>query len=324
MGHLIERLLLSLVGLWLVTIVIFLLLRVAPGDAVVAAAAQAPGEATLTFAQISSQRAALGLDRPYPVQYASWIGDLLTLDSGRSVVTGRSVWDELAPRIAVTAELAVVASLLTGVLGVSLGLLAATRRGGRVDALVRWGSLLALSVPQFWLGLITIIFVASWLGYFFWATEYAHFWSDPLRNIEQVLIPAIILAMRPIALIARVARNGALDVLSSDYIRAARARGLPPGLITFKHVMPATLIPVITVFGGQVVYLLGGAVVIESVFNLPGLGRALIDGVAFRDYSLLQFLVTSLAVVAVTVNLLIDFAYTLLDPRVRYSSESQS
>ena len=322
--YLASRLLLTLVGLWLVTVVIFLVLRVAPGDAVLAAAAQAPGEATLTLSQIESQRAALGLDRSYPVQYANWIADLLTMDSGRSVVTGRSVWDELAPRIAVTAELAFIASLLSAVLGVSLGLIAATRRGSRVDAVIRWGSLFALSVPQFWLGLITIIFVASWLGYFFWATEYAHFWSDPLRNAEQVMIPAIILAMRPTALIARVTRNAALDVLSSDYIRATRARGLPPRLITIRHVLPAALIPVTTVFGGQIVFLLGGAVVVESVFNLPGLGRALIDGVAFRDYPLLQFLVTALAVVAASVNLLVDFAYTLLDPRVRYSNVSPS
>lgn len=319
-AYLARRLLLALFTLWLVTVVVFLLLRVAPGDAVVAAIAQAPGEGTLSAEQIDARREALGLNRPYAVQYFDWLGDLLRLDAGRSLASGASVWSELRPRIAVTAELALISLLLIGIAGPAAGVLAAAFRGQCVDRLVRGAALGLMSLPQFWLGLIIILVLASWFGYFR-AVEYQPFWQAPWRNLEQVGLPALVLALRPAALLARVVRTSMLDALGADFVRTARSKGLDERKVLLRHAFRAAMLPALTVFAAQVVFLLGGAVVIESVFNLPGLGRALALGVSLRDYTLVQFLVLAFAVAALTVNLIVDLAYTRLDPRVTLTSE---
>lgn len=314
-GFLARRLVLAFLTLWLVTVIVFVMLRVAPGDAVVAAAAQAPGEGTLTLQQVDERREALGLNRPYVVQYADWIGDLATLDSGTSLVTGGSVWDDVAPRISVTLELAVIAGLITALIGPTLGMLAAMNAGSPIDHAIRALTVGVMSLPQFWVGLIVVIALASWFGYFR-AVEYANIWDDPLRNVEQILLPALILALRPAALIARVVRASALDVVHSDYVRASRARGLSPATVARRHVFRNAMLPGLTVLGSQMVFLLGGAVVMESVFNLPGLGRGLVLGVSLRDYPLVQFMVIGFAATAILINLAIDLAYARLDPRI--------
>ncbi|MCH7735667.1 MAG: ABC transporter permease [Chloroflexi bacterium] len=310
-----RRLALAILTLWLVTIIIFVLLRVAPGDAVVAAIAQAPGEGALTVEQVDERREALGLNRPYIVQYADWIGDLATFDSGTSLATGGSVWDDVAPRISVTLELAVFAGLITALLGPTLGMAAAMNAGRPIDHGIRALTVGLMSLPQFWVGLVVVIALASWFGYFR-AVEYADLWDDPQRNIEQTLLPALILALRPAALIARVVRASALDIVSSDYVRASRARGLAPGTVAWRHVFRNAMLPGLTVLGAQMVFLLGGAVVIESVFNLPGLGRGLVLGVSLRDYPLVQFMVIGFAATAILINLGVDLAYARLDPRI--------
>ena len=315
-GYIARRLALAILTLWLVTVIIFLLLRVAPGDAVVAAVAQAPGEGALTAEQVDEQRDALGLNRHYIVQYADWIGDLATFDSGTSLTTGGSVWDDVAPRISVTLELAIVAGLITALLGPALGMAAAMNAGKSIDHGVRVLTVGLMSLPQFWVGLVVVIALASWFGYFR-AVEYADLWDDPQRNLEQILLPALILALRPAALIARIVRASALDVVSSDYVRASRARGLTPGTVARRHIFRNAMLPGLTVLGTQMVFLLGGAVVIESVFNLPGLGRGLVLGVSLRDYPLVQFMVIGFASTAILVNLAIDLVYVWLDPRIR-------
>lgn len=319
-AYLARRLLLALVTVWLVTIVVFLLLRVAPGDAVVAAIAQAPGEGTLTADQIDARREALGLNRAYAVQYFDWLGDLMRLDAGRSLVSGASIWSELRPRFAVTAELALISMLLIGIAGPAAGVLAAAFRGRLIDRIVRGAALGLMSLPQFWVGLVVILVLAGWFGYFR-AVEYQPFWQAPWRNLEQVGLPALVLALRPAALLARVVRTSMLDALEADFVRTARSKGLDERTVLVRHVFRAAMLPALTVLAAQVVFLLGGAVVIESVFNLPGLGRALALGVSLRDYPLVQFLVLTFAVAAVVVNLVVDLAYTRLDPRVILAAE---
>ena len=315
-GYIARRLALAVLTLWLVTVIVFVLLRVAPGDAVVAAIAQAPGEGALTAEQVDERREALGLNRPYAVQYADWISDLATFDSGTSLVTGGSVWDDVAPRISVTLELALVAGLITALLGPALGMVAAMNAGRPIDHGIRALTFGLMSLPQFWVGLVVVIALASWFGYFR-AVEYANLWDDPQRNAEQILLPAVILALRPAALIARVVRASALDIISSDYVRASRARGLTPAVVARRHVFRNAILPGFTVFGAQMIFLLGGAVVMESVFNLPGLGRGLVLGVSLRDYPLVQFMVIGFASTAILVNLAVDLAYARLDPRIR-------
>ena len=176
-----------------------------------------------------------------------------------------------------------------------------------------------MSLPQFWVGLVVVISLASWFGYFR-AGEYADFWDDPQRNAEQILLPALILALRPASLVARAIRASVLDVVHSDYVRASRARGLAPVTVARRHVFRNALLPGLTVFGAQMVFLLGGAVIIESVFNLPGLGRGLVLGVSLRDYPLVQFMVIGIASTAILINLAVDIAYARLDPRIRLAS----
>ena len=322
-NYLLKRLALSAVTLWLVTVVVFVLVRVLPGDAVVAASAQSPGEGSLTRAEIDAGRAALGLDRSLVVQYGEWFGDLIALDAGESFVTGSSVWSEIRPRLSVTLELALVALIITAVGGTTLGVFSASTEGSKFDVAVRSFSLLAASVPQFWIALFLVVVMASWWGYFI-PVEYSHIWDDPGRNAQQILIPAVILALRPLALLTRVMRASSIEVLSTDYIRAARARGLLSRDVLFRHVLRNALIPSLTVLAAQSVFLLGGAVVIESVFNLPGVGRALVQAISFRDYPIIQFLTLLIALGAVFINLGVDILYWSIDPRIKPASTARA
>jgi peptide/nickel transport system permease protein len=315
-NYLLKRLALSALTLWLVTVVVFALVRVLPGDAIVAASAQSPGEGSLTRAEIEAGRAALGLDRGIVIQYGAWFGDLISLNAGDSFVTGGSVWTEMRPRLSVTLELTLVALLIVTLGGTTLGILSASSEGSRFDTAVRSLSLLAASVPQFWIALFLVVIMASWWGYFI-PVEYSHFWDDPARNTQQILIPAVILALRPLALLTRVMRASAAEVLRTDYIRAARARGLPTRNVLFRHVLSNALIPSLTVVAAQAVFLLGGAVVIESVFNLPGVGRALVQAISFRDYPIIQFLTLLIALGAAFINLGVDILYWAIDPRIK-------
>ena len=321
-NYLFKRLALSALTLWLVTVVVFVLVRVLPGDAIVAASAQSPGESSLTRAEIEAGRAALGLDRGIVVQYGEWFGDLISLNAGESFVTGRSVWAEMRPRLSVTLELTLVALIIVTVGGTTLGILSASAEGSRFDVAVRSFSLLAASVPQFWIALFLVIIMASWWGYFI-PVEYSHVWDDPARNAQQILIPAVVLALRPLALLTRVMRASSVEVLSTEYIRAARARGLLTRTVLFRHVLNNALIPSLTVLAAQVVFLLGGAVVIESVFNLPGVGRALVQAISFRDYPIIQFLTLVIALGAVFINLGVDILYWAIDPRIKPASKAR-
>lgn len=302
--------------LWLVTVVVFTLVRVLPGDAVVAASAQSPGEGALTRTEIDAGRAVLGLDRPLIVQYGEWFWELITLDAGDSFVTGSSVWSEMRPRLSVTLELALVALLITVVGGTTFGILSASMEGRKFDVVVRSVSLLAASIPQFWIALLLVVVMASWWGYFI-PVEYRSIWDDPARNAQQILIPAMILAIRPLALLTRVMRSSSIEVLGNDYIRAARARGLLNRDVLFRHVLKNALIPSLTVLAAQSVFLLGGAVVIESVFNLPGVGRGLVQAISFRDYPIIQFITLLMGLGAVCINLCIDLLYGAIDPRIK-------
>ncbi|MEX0761172.1 MAG: ABC transporter permease [Dehalococcoidia bacterium] len=317
-SYLLRRFALSLITLWLVTVVAFVLLRVAPGDAVLAAMAQAPGEGTLTAGQIEAQRAALGLDRSYPVQYVTWTADLLRLDPGASMATGAPVWDETAPRLAVTIQLALLTIVIIVLVGCVLGVTAARYRGSRIDTAVRSIALAGLSTPAFWLGLLVVVAVAAWTGRFI-AGAYSPLWDDPWRNLQHVGPAALVLAVRPAAVLTRVVRTSTAEALGSEYARAARARGLSESRLAWMHAFRSAMLPAVTVMGAQVVFLLGGAVLIEQVFGLPGIGRALVSAVMSRDYTMVQFLVLVFAVVAVVVNLVIDLLYARLDPRVRLS-----
>lgn len=317
--YLVRRAVLSAITIWLVTLIAFVLLRVAPGDAVLAAMARSPGEGTLTDQQLEQRRADLGLDRSYPVQYFAWLDGLARLDAGNSLVSGIPVSEEVAPRIAVTIELSLLALALAGVTGAVTGVIAAGARGGRFDAGASVASMAGLSAPAFWLGLLVVLAVAIWFDLFV-AAGYRPIWEDPAGNLLRMIPAAAVLAVRPGALIFRVVRTATVEVLESDFVRTARAKGLGRTRILWGHAFRASALPGLTVLGAQTVFLLSGSVVIEQVFGLPGLGRLLTDGVLSRDYPVVQFLVMLFGLFAVMANLVVDFAYSRLDPRVRFEA----
>ena len=314
--YLVRRAVLSAITIWVVTLIAFVLMRVAPGDAVLAAMARAPGEGALSPQQMQERRTALGLDRSYPVQYVTWIVDLVRLDAGKSLVSGVPVSEEVTPRIAVTIELSLLALALAGVVGGVTGVVAAGARGGRFDVGASFASMAGLSAPAFWLGLLVVLALAIWADLFI-AAGYRPVWEDPAGNLVRMIPAAAVLAVRPGALIFRVVRTATIEMLDSDFVRTARAKGLGESRILWGHAFRASALPGLTVLGAQTVFLLSGSVVIEQVFGLPGLGRLLTDGVLSRDYPVVQFLVMLFGLFAVLANLVVDFAYSRLDPRVR-------
>jgi peptide/nickel transport system permease protein len=301
----------TLVGVSLLT---FLFIRLIPGDAI---AARLGTSTALTPEQLASLRAYFGLDQPLPVQYWSWLTSLLHGDAGYSIRTGRPVLVEIAERLPATLELAAAATLIAVAIGLPLGLLSAVRPRSRLDAAARIGGLIGLSLPSFWLGTLIIVVFSLYLRWLPNTGGYVDFVRDPLANLKLLLFPAITLGLGLAAATMRMTRSAMLDVLTADYVRTARAKGLRPGLVLRRHVLKNGLIVVITLLGVQVGQLLGGAVVVEEIFSVPGVGRMLLAAILQRDYALVQGGVLAIAILFVTVNIVVDLMYGYLDPRIR-------
>ena len=319
MSYLARRLVLGLLTLWLVTLASFVLLRMAPGDAVSAALATSPGEGGLSQAQIDRQRQELGLDRTWFEQYGSWLGDMVRFDGGTSLATSRPVFDHLGQRALVTLELALFTVLFAALFGITAGMAGARKAGTALDTGVRILAFVTLSVPTFWIALVMVIAVASWTGHFL-AMGFVPYSVTPAANLSSILPAALVLALRPAAILARMTRASTLEAMQSQSFLFARSKGIALGDAVRKHAFRTALLPVVTVIGAETVFLLGGAVVVEQVFGLPGLGRSLVSAVLARDYPVVQALVVIFAISAVALNLLVDAAYVLLDPRLRERS----
>jgi peptide/nickel transport system permease protein len=297
-----------------VTLLTFLFIRLIPGDAI---AARLGTSTALTPEQLASLRAYFGLDQPLPVQYWNWITSLLQGDAGYSIRTGRPVFVEIAERLPATLELAVAATLIAIVIGIPLGLLSATRPRSRLDVSARIGGLVGLSLPSFWLGTLIIVLFSIHLRWLPNTGGYVDFARDPLRNLGLLLFPALTLGLGLAAATMRMTRSAMLDVLGADYVRTARAKGLAPRLILRRHVLKNGLIVIVTLLGIQAGQLLGGAVVVEEIFSIPGIGRMLLTAIVQRDYALVQGGVLVIAILFVVVNIFVDLLYGFLDPRIR-------
>ena len=308
------RLLAALPTLIGVSLLTFLFIRLIPGDAI---AARLGTSTALTPEQLASLRAYFGLDQPLPVQYWTWLSSLLRGDAGYSIRTGRPVIVEIAERLPVTLELAAAATLIAVFIGMPLGLLSAMRPGTRVDLATRIGGLIGLSLPSFWLGTLIIVLFSLYLRWLPNTGGYVDFVQDPLGNLRLLLFPAITLGVALAAATMRMTRSAMLDVLGADYVRTARAKGLQASLIVRRHVLKNGLIVVVTLLGIQVGQLLGGAVVVEEIFSIPGVGRMLLTAIVQRDYALVQGGVLVIAILFVAVNILVDLLYGYLDPRIR-------
>jgi peptide/nickel transport system permease protein len=312
-AYIVRRLFLMLLTLFGISIVIFFLLRIVPGNIVDILFAAAGYVDPADKAALERQ---LGVDQPMVVQYLHWIGGLLHGDLGYSYVSEKPALDEILPRIPITARLAGLALLFSASVGIPLGVLSAVNQGSRLDYALRVVSLSGLSLPSFWLGLLILTASVAMFG------EIPIFNPDPKTWGEvfaTYCIPAMAVGFRSSALTMRITRSSMLEVLRQDYIRTARAKGASESSVNFHHALKNAILPVITVVGIEAAFLIGGLIVTETVFNIPGVARFLVEAIRWRDYPIVQNLVMFIAVVVVTANFIVDMLYAVFDPRIRYS-----
>ena len=302
---------LTLLGL---SVLVFLMLRLVPGTVV---EQMIGADAIVSPQMVAELTRFFGLDQPWWVQYGTWMGRLVQGDLGTSWRTGKPVVALILERLPVTIELTLLAVAFALLLGIPAGIVSATRRDQAVDNITRVGTLLGLSVPVFWQGTMLILFFSIYLR---WMPPvvWVDFFTDPRRNLTIMLLPALCLGTASAANIARTTRACMLDVLRSEYIRTAAAKGLTDRLVVLKHALGNALIPIVTVSGLQMGILLGGTVVVEEVFTLPGVGRLVLWSIYQRDYPLTQSTILFIAVMFMTINLAVDVLYGYLDPRIRY------
>ena len=312
--YLAQRLLGAIPTLVGVSVLTFLFIRLIPGDAI---AARLGTSTALTPEELASLRAYFGIDQPLVVQFWTWLSSLFHGDAGYSIRTGRPVVVEIAERLPATLELAAAAAIIAIAVGIPLGLLSATRPRSRVDAAARVGGLIGLSLPSFWLGTLIIVLFSLYLRWLPNTGGFVDFVRDPIENLKLLLFPAITLGLGLAAATMRMTRSAMLDVLSADYVRTARAKGLREALVLRRHALKNGLIVVVTLLGVQVGQLLGGAVVVEEIFSVPGVGRMLLTAIVQRDYALVQGGVLAIAMLFVTLNIAVDLLYGYLDPRIR-------
>jgi peptide/nickel transport system permease protein len=313
-AYLLARLLTAVPVLWGVSVVVFLLIHMLPANAVQMFVGT---QVDMTPAQLEELRRLFGLARPLPLQYVDWVGHLLRGDFGVSLRTSRPVLPDILARLPVSAEITALALTLALALALPVGVAAAVRRGSAVDAGVRVLGLLGLSVPNFWLATMLLLLLST-VSPLASIGVYVGFLADPVRNLTVMALPALSLGVALAAVFMRFVRSSLLEVLGQEYVRTARAKGVRERLVITRHALRNALIPLITVVGFQAGYLLGGTVVIEEVFALPGMGRFVLTAIGQRDYPVVQGVVLVIAVLFVLINLGVDVLYALVDPRVRY------
>lgn len=311
--YLVRRFLLMLLTLFGISVIIFVLLRIVPGN-IVDILADAAG--FVNPSEKARLEAELGLDKPIPVQYAKWIGGLARGDLGFSYVSEKPALDEILPRIPITARLAAAALVFSILFGVPLGVISAVKQNTGLDYGLRILSLTGLSMPAFWLGLLILMAFVSFTG------TLPIYSAAPKSFIDSLImysVPAAAVGFRSSALIMRLTRSSMLEVLRQDFIRTARSKGATEQSVNYHHALRNAVLPVITVIGIEAAFLIGGLIVTETVFNIPGVARFLVEAIRWRDYPIVQNLVMFVALIVVVTNFLVDMAYTALDPRIRYS-----
>lgn len=308
------RLLLLLPTLFGVSVIIFVIMRLLPGDVAVIALGGGQG---VSEEQIAQYRKDLGLDRSLPVQYADWVWGLVRLDAGKSLLTKAPISEELANRLPVTGELALGAVVLSTLIALPVGILSAMYQDRLPDYFFRVFSIAGIALPIFWIQSLVRNLILPKYVHWLPPPGYADPWEDFGKNLQQMWLPILLLGYAQSAIISRLTRSTMLDVLREDYIRTARAKGLKERGVVIRHAVRNALLPVITLAAIQLGTLLGGAVITESVFGLPGVGRYVIDAIRNRDYPIVQAVIVLIASVYVILNLLVDLVYGWVDPRVR-------
>ena len=314
--YLAKRLLLIVPTLFGVAAVVFVIMRVIPGDVTLLILG---GDQTgrIDPQQVAAMRHELGLDQPIAVQFTQWLWGVLRLDFGKSLWTGQPVIEEVLIRLPLSLEVAILATVVSVLIAIPLGMVAAVRQDSWVDYVIRVVSIGGQAIPSFWVGILVILFLVIYFG---WGPplEFTPPWVDPWANFQQLIWPVATVGYRYAAVTTRMTRSTVLEVLREDYIRTAWAKGLRERAVVIRHALKNAMLPVITLVGTEFAFLIGGLVVTETVFTLNGVGRFVVDAVAHRDYPVVQALVFLIAFCFVVVNLLIDLTYAWFDPRIRY------
>ncbi len=311
-GYLLRRVLSALPTLLGVLTLVFLFVRLVPGD---------PAQAILgeyaTAENVEAMRETLGLNAPLHQQYLGFMGDAVQLDFGRSFQTRQSVTQRIVDALPYTVQLGAAALLIALLIGIPAGVLAATKRNSATDYVVTVVALLGISMPNFWLGMLLIIFFSVNLGWF--PITGAGTAGNPLQILHFLVLPALALGASEAGVIMRMTRSAMLETLGQDYVRTAQAKGLAPMRVLMRHALRNSLIPVVTIVGLNMGRLIGGTVVVEALFVRPGIGRVMVDAMTARDYPQIQGTVAFFALLIVTINVLVDLSYSILDPRIRYA-----
>jgi peptide/nickel transport system permease protein len=311
-AYVVRRFLLMLLTLFGMSVLIFVMLRLVPGNITDIIFDSAGFVNPAQKAKIEHQ---LGLDQPIVTQYVAWISGLARGDLGYAFVSEKPAIQEILPRIPVTAKLAVLALAFSVLFGVPLGVISAVRQNTALDYALRVVSLSGLSLPSFWLGLLILMACVNWFGWIpIYRSSPDNFWQE----IGLLSIPAAAVGFRSSALVMRLTRSSMLEVLRQDYIRTARAKGASEPSVNYDHALRNAVLPVVTVIGIEAAFLIGGLIVTETVFNVPGVARFLVEAIRWRDYPIVQNLVMFIAVVVVVANFIVDMAYVALDPRIKY------
>ncbi len=316
MQHYILRRIFSIIPtLFGISIIVFLVIRLIPGDTI---SAMIGTQYKLTEAQAAALRHYFGLDRSLPEQYWRWLTAALHGDFGYSVRSGQPVLTEILGRFPLTLELALLAMLIALVIGIPIGILSAVRRDSALDLAGRLFALIGLALPNFWLGTLLIFVLSVYFHILPNSGDYTDFTVNPLANLQQMIFPALTLGFAFSASVMRTTRSSLLEELNKEYARTARAKGRSEPAVVLVHCLKNALIPIITLIGFETGYLFGGAVIVEDVFALPGVGRLLLNAISQRDYALLQGSIMFIAFNFVVINLITDLAYAVVNPRIRY------
>ena len=313
LSFIVRRVVLMIPVLLGVTLVTFIIVRSIPGDPV---QVMLGVDRRATPEQIAAIRTSYGLDQPLPVQYVRWLGHVIQGDLGQSLRSRRPLTDELGLRLPVTIQLAVMAALLAAIPAVGAGVIAALKRNSAVDYLATIGTLVGVSVPNFLLATLLVLlfsFTLKWLP----PVGFQPLLEDPAQNLRTMIMPAISLGLPLAAILMRNTRSSVLEVLGQEHVRTARAKGLSQRRVLFRHILPNAGIPILTIAGIQVANLLGGTVIVEQIFGLPGVGRYVYEAIANRDYPVVQGVTLVLAFLFVLVSLVVDILYAVVDPRLR-------
>jgi peptide/nickel transport system permease protein len=303
-----------------VSLLVFFSVRLIPGDIVLVLSGTREG---VSEEQREQLRRSLGLDKPVPVQYLDWAGEVVRGDLGNSLKTQRSIAGDIADRLPVTIELALLAALVGLLIGIPAGVIAALRHGTRTELAAQGVALVGLSVPDFWLGTMFLLVGSRYFGWYP-GSQYVSFFENPVDNLSMFVLPAFAVGISLSASLMRMTRSALLDVMGSGYVVTARAKGLREAVVLSRHAFRNALIPIVTVIGLQLGYLFGGVVIVETVFNLPGVGRYAVQAISERDYPVIQATVLMITLIVLAISLAVDILYAYIDPRITYSEKLSS